>query len=145
MTKVNIKIEDGYYVWKKGESIWLNNWFKTTEFSCKCKHPSCVDQKISVDLINRLTDIRQEAKSPMRIHSGYRCSAHQEDIRKSGVSTVVAKKSTHELGHAADISVSRLVPGELLKIAQNKFFSIGIALNFIHVDLRDDKTRRWNY
>lgn len=145
MTKDNIKIENGYYVWKKGDSLWINNWFKTTEFSCKCKHSSCVEQKIAVELINRLTDIRVEVKSPMRVHSGFRCSAHQEDIRKSGVSTVVAKKSTHELGNAADISVSRLITGELVNVAARKFHSIGIALNFIHVDLRDDKVRRWNY
>ena len=81
----------------------------------------------------------------MRVHSGFRCSAHQEDIRKSGVSTVVAKKSTHELGNAADISVSRLITAELVNMAAKKFYSIGIALNFVHVDLRDDKTRRWNY
>lgn len=145
MTNDNIKIENGCYTWKKGDSFWINNWFKTSEFSCKCKHPECIEQKISIELINRLTDIREEVKSPMRIHSGFRCSAHQADIRKSGVSTVVAKKSTHELGNAADISVSRLIPAELMHVAARKFHSIGIALNFIHVDLRDDKVRRWNY
>ena len=145
MTKDNIKTQDGYYIWKKGDTLWLNSWFKTNEFSCQCKHKECIDQKISIELINRLTDIREEVKSPMRIHSGLRCSAHQEDIRKSGVSTVVAKKSTHELGNAADISVSKLITAELVNVAAKKFFSIGIALNFIHVDLRDDCKRRWTY
>lgn len=145
MNKDNIKIENGYYTWKKGDALWLNNWFKTSEFSCQCIHKECVDQKLSVELLNRLTDIREEVKSPMRIHSGFRCRAHQEDIRNSGVSTVVAKNSTHELGNAADISVSRLITAELVNVAAKKFHSIGIALNFIHVDLRDDKTRRWKY
>lgn len=139
------KQENGYYVWKKGEALWMGNWFKTTEFSCQCKNVDCVDQKISVDLINRLTKIRDYVKSPMRINSGYRCSKRQEEIRKSGTSTVVAKKSTHELGNAADISVSSLTASELLKVAEYQFKSIGLARNFIHVDLRDDRVRRWDY
>lgn len=140
-----IKIENNYYIWNKNENLWINNWFKTTEFTCQCKHKSCGEQKISVELIKRLTEIREEVNSPMRIHSGYRCSKHQEDIRKSGVSTVVAKKSTHELGNAVDISVSKLVTGELLKVVEKHFKSIGVANNFLHVDLRDDKIRRWKY
>lgn len=140
-----IKTQNDYYIWNKGENIWLNNWFKTKEFECRCSHKDCVEQKISIELVNRLTEIREEVGSPMRVTSGFRCSAHQEDIRKSGTSTVVAKKSTHELGNAADISVSRLTTPELVLVAAKKFKSIGIAMNFIHVDLRDDKERRWKY
>lgn len=139
------KKDGNYYTWKKGEDLWLNNWFKTKEFVCQCKHTECVDQRVSIELVDRLTKIREEAQSPMRIHSGYRCTAHQEDIRNSGTSTVVAKKSTHELGHAADISVSRLTTPQLMPLAEKQFKSIGIANNFLHVDLRDDKVRRWNY
>jgi uncharacterized protein YcbK (DUF882 family) len=140
-----VKIEDNYYVWNKGEVIWLNNWFKTKEFECKCTNKECIQQKISVELVKRLTAIREYTKSPMRITSGFRCTKHQEDIRNSGVSTVVAKKSTHELGNAADISVSSLTVPNLVLVAEKQFKSIGIANNFIHVDLRDDKIRRWKY
>jgi uncharacterized protein YcbK (DUF882 family) len=140
-----INIIDGYYIWDKGEVIWINNYFKTSEFSCKCENKECIQQRISVDLINRLTEMREHVNSPMRIHSAFRCSKHQEHIRNSGVSTVVAKKSTHELGNAVDISVSKLTAPELVKVAEFKFKSIGIANNFIHVDLRDDKLRRWKY
>lgn len=140
-----IKIKNDYYVWNKGEALWVNNWFKTTEFECKCSNKECIEQKIAVELVNRLTDIREYTKSPMRITSGYRCTKHQEEIRNSGTSTVVAKKSTHELGNAADISVSSLTTLNLLPIVEKKFKSIGIANNFLHVDLRDDKVRRWKY
>lgn len=140
-----LKTQDGYYIWKKNENLWINNWFKTKEFQCKCSNKECVDQKISVDLIQRLTAIREYTKSPMRITSAFRCSRHQEAIRKSGVSTVVAKKSTHENGDAADISVSSLTIGSLLPIVEKQFKSIGVANNFLHVDLRDDKVRRWKY
>lgn len=139
------KKEGNYYVWNKGEDLWLNNWFKTKEFACQCSYKECINQKISIDLIVRLTKIREEAQSPLRVHSGYRCTAHQEDIRNSGTSTVVAKKSTHELGNAADVSVSRLTTLQLMPLVEKQFKSIGIALNFLHVDLRDDKVRRWNY
>jgi uncharacterized protein YcbK (DUF882 family) len=141
----SIKTQDGYYVWNKGENLWLNNWFKTKEFECRCSNSECVEQKISVELIDRLTKMRVEVNSPMRINSAYRCSKHQEYIRSSGVSTVVAKKSTHELGNAADISVSSLITGALIPFAEKHFKSIGIANNFLHVDLRDDKVRRWKY
>jgi uncharacterized protein YcbK (DUF882 family) len=140
-----IKIKNDYYIWDKGDNLWINNWFKTAEFECKCSNKECVEQKIAVELVNRLTEIREYTKSPMRITSGYRCSKHQEEIRNSGTSTVVAKKSTHELGNAADISVSSLTTLNLLLVAEKKFKSIGIANNFLHVDLRDDKVRRWKY
>jgi uncharacterized protein YcbK (DUF882 family) len=140
-----IKIKDDYYIWNKGDNLWINNWFKTKEFECKCSNKECVEQKIAVELVNRLTEIRDYTKSPMRVTSGYRCSKHQEEIRNSGTSTVVAKKSTHELGNAADISVSSLTTLNLLPIVEKKFKSIGIANNFLHVDLRDDKARRWKY
>jgi len=140
-----IKIEDNYYIWNKGDNFWINNWFKTKEFECKCTNKECIEQKIAVELITRLTVIREYTKSPMRITSGFRCSEHQQAIRNSGVSTIVAKKSTHERGDAADISVSSLTSLNLLPIAEKQFKSIGIANNFIHVDLRDDKIRRWKY
>lgn len=140
-----IQTKDGYYIWKKGNDIWINNWFKTKEFECRCTNKECVDQKIAVELIEKLTAIREYTKSPMRISSGFRCSKHQEAIRNSGTSTVVAKKSTHEKGDAADISVSSLTTLNLLPVAEKQFKAIGIANNFLHVDLRDDKVRRWNY
>ena len=140
-----IKTQDGYYVWTKGVDEWFNNWFKTKEFQCQCKNSDCKEQKISIELIDRLTDIREYTKSPMRINSGFRCTKHQEEIRNSGTSTVVAKKSTHETGDAADISVSSLTTAALIPIAEKHFKSIGTATNFIHVDLRDDKVRRWKY
>lgn len=140
-----VKIQNGYYIWTKGDIEWINNWFKTKEFQCQCKNDECREQKIAVELIRRLTDIREYTKSPMRINSGFRCTKHQEEIRNSGTSTVVAKRSTHESGDAADISVSSLTTAALIPIAEKHFKSIGTATNFIHVDLRDDRVRRWKY
>lgn len=141
----DIRVENDYYIWTKGDDIWINNWFKVKEFECRCTNKECIEQRISIELIKRLTIIREYTKSPMRITSGFRCTKRQEEIRNSGVSTVVAKKSTHELGNAADISVSSLTVPNLVPIAEKQFKSIGIANNFIHVDIRDDKIRRWKY
>lgn len=140
-----VKRENGYIIWDKSDKEHISKWFTTTEFNCKCEHDTCKEQKISEELINRLEWLREASKSPVRIHSGFRCEKKQEDIRKSGTSTVVAKKSQHELGNAADVSVSALTIPHLMKLAEMKFKSIGIALNFLHLDTRDDKVRRWNY
>lgn len=140
-----VKQENGYYVWNKGDHAHLSAHFQTSEFECRCKNEECAEQRISVELINRLEWLREAAKSSLRCHSGFRCAAKQEQIRKSGVSTVVAKVSTHEKGDAADVSTSAGTPKELLKLAAMKFKSIGIAVNFLHLDLRDDAVRRWNY
>lgn len=141
-----MRIENGFYIFNKTENEWMGKWFKSKEFRCSCDYESCPEQKISVELIQRLEFIRESCNSPIRVHSGFRCNKKQEDIRKSNISTVVAKnKSTHEMGEAVDISCSALVPGELMKFCELKFKSIGIANNFLHVDLRDDKIRRWNY
>ena len=136
---------DGYYIWNKGDIYSFNKYFKTNEFSCQCKHPECVEQKTSIELISKLTELRKAMNEPLTVTSGFRCEAHQEDIRKSGVSTVVAKKSTHELGDAADIKPTRTPIKDFETIAARYFKAIGTAKNFLHLDLRDDKVRRWPY
>ncbi len=145
-----MKTENGYFVWKKADAPQsINKYFKTSEFSCQCKLESCVDQKISVDLIDRLTYLREAKQSPMTITSGFRCKQHQENIRNSGVSTVVAKVSQHELGNAADIKFRALRIEEWIADAKTKFSYIGIATNFLHLDIRPAKVKgewvTWKY
>lgn len=144
-----MKIENGYYIWSKGDKLDLSPHFKTSEFSCKCSHDDCIEQKVAIELIDRLEKIRVASKSRMEITSGYRCSKHQEDIRKSGISTVVAKKSQHELGNAADIKLLSLTVPNSLPFILVFFDSVGFARNFTHVDLRptraDGTKRTWNY
>lgn len=141
-----MKQDKDYFYWNKGDNVNLSPYFSTKEFSCQCKHPDCIEQRVSKELIRRITEIRKEVKKPTRVTSGFRCQKHQEDIRRSGRSTVVAKKkSTHELGHAADIMVDTWSISDLLVICAKYFKSIGIAKNFLHLDLRDDMVRRWDY
>lgn len=140
-----MKEVNGYYIWKKGEVYPFNKYFKTSEFSCQCKLKGCIEQKASKELIKKLTELREAVNEPLTVTSGFRCTAHQEEIRKSGQSTVVAKLSTHELGDAADVKPTRTPIKDFETIAARYFMSIGIAKNFLHLDLRVGKIRRWDY
>ncbi len=134
--------ENGYYIWNKGEEAKLGKFFKTKEMACKCKLPTCVEQRIAIKLITKMTAIREELAAPLWITSAFRCQGHQESLRASGIKTAVGK-STHELGHAADIRAADM--DMLSALADDHFKAIGEAKAFIHVDLRDDKERRWVY
>lgn len=139
-----IKEEDGYYIWKKGEGLVLSRYFHTKEFTCRCNFPDCSKQKISKSLITKLDAVRIDLGQPLVITSGFRCVKYQAFLRAAGVNSVVAKKSTHELGDAADIvPLDGKIEG-FESICAKQFDSIGLAKNFLHVDLRIGK-RRWNY
>lgn len=145
-----MKQENGYYIWNKSDKPeYLSNWFKTNEMSCKCSYDTCVEQRISVELIEKLSTIREETNSVVRVTSAFRCEKKQADIRNSGTSTVVAKKSQHELGNAVDISSGTLTISEFNKVLERYFGSIGYAQNFSHVDMRpkraDGSLRTWKY
>jgi uncharacterized protein YcbK (DUF882 family) len=143
-----MKFENGYIYWtkKSDESGYIvQKHFSLKEFECQCNLSSCTTQIMSEALLERLGAIREELNKPLKITSAYRCSAHQEEIRKSGVSTVVAKKSQHELGNAVDIQCNQVPMEKLLEISEKYFKSIGLAKTFYHVDMRDDKVRRWKY
>lgn len=132
--------------WNKDykKSTQLGTYFSTKEFQCKCRNKDCVEQQVEIDLINKLDDLREELGLPITVTSGFRCRKHQVKIRASGISTVVAwKTSSHEEGGAADITCSDMK--KLKKLAPKYFKAIGLAEDFIHVDLRADKTRRWKY
>lgn len=138
-------ITDGYYTFKKGSEASINRFFSCKEMECKCSNEDCVDQKISIDLINRLTWLRECMGKPLTITSAFRCAKHQASLRASGVNTVVAKTSQHELGNAVDCFFKSFRIDEWLPKAEMRFNSIGIANNFLHLDTRDDKKRRWKY
>jgi len=140
-----INQKNNYYIWDKNDKLPINNYFNTSEFTCKCKYDTCKEQKIAIELIDLLTKIREEIQTPITITSGFRCQEHQAFLRSSGVNTVVAKKSTHELGDAADAKAPKLQLSDFLLVSEKYFLSIGLANTFLHLDLRKDKKRRWKY
>lgn len=139
-----LKEEDGYYVWNKGQNLSLSKYFSTSEFSCRCNFPECKKQRISKTLISRLDQVRVDLKQPLIVTSAYRCTRYQAFLRSAGVNTVVAKVSTHEQGHAADVVPKDGKLDGFEAIASKYFDSIGIAKNFLHLDLRVGR-RRWDY
>lgn len=136
-----MKQNDGYLHWKKGEKK-LVGFFNLAEFACRCQYPDCVEQKISLSLIDKLNSVRQECGTPISIHSGLRCNKRQKDLAASGAETAVGI-SQHELGNAADIASSGM--HDLLQSVKKHFLAVGVANTFLHVDLRDDKPRYWTY
>lgn len=137
-----MKIENGYCIWNKNEDEALSPHFTTLELQCKCSNDSCQEQRISVELIQSLEIIRQNINIPIKITSGYRCHAKQEELRAQGLETAKGI-SQHELGNAADVKCDKmwLLEEECLET----FKAVGIANSFIHIDTRKDRIRHWDY
>jgi zinc D-Ala-D-Ala carboxypeptidase len=131
-----------YVTWKKGLRAELSEHFSTWEFECRCSFPDCGEQKVAVELVKRLEAVRKEYGKPITVTSGFRCNKKQESLRAQGYETAVGT-SSHELGQAADITATQLTP--LYPVVEKHFQAIGQARSFLHVDLRDDKRRRWSY
>lgn len=130
-----------YYKWNKGQSRHLGYNFTSLEFDCQCRNDDCVIQTISKKLIDKLDAVRNETRHPLFITSGYRCAKHQQALMNApGIETV--SNSTHCLGHAADIKTSA---DNADVVIQKHFKAIGRAKRFWHLDLRDDRERRWSY
>lgn len=142
-----VRSKGNYFIWNKGEKLKLSDHFTTAEFSCHCHYPNCKEQTISKDLIDRLEKIRLDVKQPLIITSAYRCSKYQGYLSATGVNTVVAKLSQHEVGNAADVVPrdEKNVRTDFLNVCAKYFKSIGLSDKFLHLDLRDDKERRWEY
>jgi uncharacterized protein YcbK (DUF882 family) len=153
-------VNNGFYVWTKGKDIPFElplmldpverkkrqSYFSTAEFSCKCTNRTCVDQKVSVELVDKLIELREAVDAPVRITSGFRCERHQAAIRGSGIKTTVGT-SSHELGLAVDIQSKDMKA--LAREVEKLFNNIGTAATFLHVDVRplkaDGAKRRWPY
>ncbi len=138
-----LQVHNGYYTWPKYSSVKFNQYFKTDEFRCRCGYVDCNEQRLSVDMIDKLTSLREEFGAAITITSGFRCKKHQDYLRSvPGVETAKST-STHELGHAADIKAAEL--DRLYSLLHKHFRAIGKARTFFHVDLRADRERRWDY
>ncbi len=90
--------------------------------------------------ISRLQELRSLLNRPIEVTSGLRCLAHNE--RVGG-----AKNSRHLIGAAADLAVVRSADRyEMVALAMRLgFHGIGVARNFVHVDLREKGPVLWTY
>jgi len=115
----------------KTNYIKISRNFNLQEFQCPC----CKRVILHADLLLKLEKLRWEIKEPLYINSGFRC--YLENDKVGGV-----KKSFHLFGMAADVSVRNISIPELLYFAEKyKFGGIGIYKTFLHLDIRQIKSR----
>lgn len=131
-----------YHYWRRGDKEKLSSDFGTQEFTCHCG--VCDEQQISIDLIDRLEALRKASGFQIIITSGYRCKAYQAQLRSSGYETSKGP-SQHELGNAVDIKRYPNDQGNIKVHAHTLFKAVGTAKTFLHLDIRDDKIRHWEY
>jgi uncharacterized protein YcbK (DUF882 family) len=102
-------------------------YFKLEDFNCQ----ETGENKMNVEFIHRLDELREACGFPFIITSGYRSPSHSIEARKE-------KPGTHAKGYASDIKTTS--GSQRYKIIEQAFLlgfsGIGVARNFIHVDDR---------
>ena len=118
--------------------------FSLKEFGCSC---GCGTNKIKIDLLQALQEVRDALDEPMAITSGYRCEQHNKAVGG-------APSSSHLKGWAADIAVpSSSYAYDIMEalFETKKFHRIGYGKMggqlVLHVDIDIDKAPRvmWGY
>ncbi len=114
--------------------------FTLDEFACKCSRSHFTMPDMAV-LHQRIQVLRTLVGHSLTLNSGYRCSPHNREING-------AQFSQHVLGNAVDIDTvgwSSNRRANLIKIAMGIGLNgIGIAANFIHLDIRETPMM-WHY
>lgn len=112
--------------------------FELEEFACPC----CDDNEMDLMFVMALDKARESAATPFVVNSGYRCADHNEHVGGS-------ETSSHLKGLAADIDASGSHARFLIlrSLLEHGFTRIGIAGDFIHVDVDDSKPSHliWTY
>lgn len=124
----------------RGDNIKVSDYFSSSEFHCKCKYRDCKETQISEELVKALEELR-DLTGPLFITSGFRCGKHNTDIGGVG-------GSQHLEGKACDIYSQKHDTKKLAQFAEQiedfENGGIGVAHNFVHVDIRGYKIR-WTY
>lgn len=114
----------------------LSSNFKVKEFACKDNSDVIF---IAPELVEVLQKIRNHFGKALNINSAYRTPTYN---KKVGGATY----SQHLYGTAADIRINGVAPKDIATYAEtllNGTGGIGIYNNFVHIDIRKEKTR-WN-
>lgn len=108
----------------------LSRNFTEAELRCRC---GCNQFLIDWVFIHYLQILRDKCGFPLIINSAYRCKPYNEKIGGK-------VDSLHKVAKAADVALANLTSEEkhrLIKSAFEIFNGIGIAKDFIHIDLRN--------
>ena len=120
----------------KEGNVKLSKNFTVKEFACSDGTDTVF---ISLALVNLLQKIRDHFGKAVIINSAYRTEAHNKSIGG-------ATYSQHKYGLAADIHINGVTPKEIAAYIETLMPSsggIGIYKSFVHVDVRQVKSR-WN-
>lgn len=120
----------------KEGNVRLSKNFTVKEFACSDGTDTVF---ISLALVNLLQKIRNHFGKAVIINSAYRTEAHNKSIGG-------ATYSQHKYGLAADIHINGVTPKEIAAYVETLMPSsggIGIYKSFVHVDVRQVKSR-WN-
>lgn len=113
--------------------------FNSSEFYCKCGE--CLHGEIDRGLVDKLQLVRDGLGESMTITSGWRCPAYNTIVGGS-------QFSSHLTGKAADIYCpSSAYRYDILNLLIHHFTRIGIASDFLHVDVDEEKAQNvmWTY
>lgn len=116
----------------------ISEHFGVWEFKCKDNSRVIVLNKALVELLEK---VRAHFKRPVVINSGYRTVQYNSRLPNS------SPKSQHTLGNAADIRVTGVAPVNVYAYLNQLYpnsHGLGIYNTFVHVDVREKKSR-WDY
>ena len=116
----------------------LSNSFCVNEFKCNDGSDTVF---ISTELVEILQKIRNHFKKPVNITSAYRTQAYNTKV--GGVSN-----SQHTKGTAADFYINNVKCEDVAKYAEFLMPAdggIGLYKNFVHIDVRNNRSRWKNY
>ena len=103
---------------------YLTRHFTEDEMKCPC----CGLCEMNKRFMSELERYRQMVNHPLTVSSGMRCISHNDSLPNS------APKSWHLAGKAADL-IWTSDKFMMLRIALAVFDGVGIAKDFLHVDL----------
>ena len=118
----------------------IGKYFSRSEFACRC---GCGRAHVEPALVQALDCLRGDLGRPVAITSGYRCADHNRSVGGR-------VNSAHTRGMAADIGVgSSDYRYDMLDtiFRAGLFGRVGIAKEFVHVDVDKGKPQRvvWIY
>ncbi len=120
------------------------DWGRYPSFTAKefdCRH--CGRNDMQAKFMDRLQELRTQYQKPMRITSGYRCTEHPIEAKKSA-------PGPHTTGLACDVAVEGAEAHRLLGLVMAmEFQGVGVQQKgsgrFLHIDLVAGLGRLWSY
>ena len=108
----------------------LTKHFDSHEFDCRCGECDATGEQMNKQFIQTLEDMRSACGFPFIITSGLRCHTHNEycggSINSNHLKGVACDIACHNSDERWDIVSSALAHG----------LSVGVAEDFVHVDMR---------